>query len=245
MEEKSLLARGRSAPVLRGWSKAIRLIVGLVFITTGWLKLSGHNIRDGFRHAPRGRPRDAAVQRNVRCAGVLALSPGWAACWRAPTFGQSHFGTRHCDPPAHRCERHGSRLRPAVCDGGPSGGATPGFHARGTRGVGMAAARVTADTGHGGVISHGGRGRRVGAPLGACCDRGKRSGICGAAPAPHGPISLARAVGKRGLVVDRHVVARWPPCRLESRREGSSVRQTLGLCTATPSAGTSQGRVCT
>lgn len=28
--------------------KTLRLLVGLVFIATGWLKLAGHNIRDGF-----------------------------------------------------------------------------------------------------------------------------------------------------------------------------------------------------
>ncbi len=38
----------RANAVVRGWVKALRLTVGLLFIATGWLKLSGHNIRDGF-----------------------------------------------------------------------------------------------------------------------------------------------------------------------------------------------------
>ena len=42
------MLRARSSEVSRGWMKAMRVIVGLVFIGTGWLKLSGHNIRDGF-----------------------------------------------------------------------------------------------------------------------------------------------------------------------------------------------------
>jgi hypothetical protein len=44
----------RVNPVARGWVKALRLLVALVFLATGWLKLGGHNIRDGFgaAHGP-------------------------------------------------------------------------------------------------------------------------------------------------------------------------------------------------
>ena len=38
----------RANPVARGWVKALRLLIGLLFVGTGWLKVSGHNIRDGF-----------------------------------------------------------------------------------------------------------------------------------------------------------------------------------------------------
>jgi uncharacterized membrane protein YphA (DoxX/SURF4 family) len=38
----------RANPVARGWVKVLRLLVALIFMSTGWLKLGGHNIRDGF-----------------------------------------------------------------------------------------------------------------------------------------------------------------------------------------------------
>ena len=46
----------RATPVVRGWVKALRLLLGLLFIGTGWLKVSGHNIRDGFGTATGSDP---------------------------------------------------------------------------------------------------------------------------------------------------------------------------------------------
>ena len=51
---KGVMQSLRANPVARGWVKVLRLLVALIFMATGWLKLGGHNIRDGFgaAHGP-------------------------------------------------------------------------------------------------------------------------------------------------------------------------------------------------